>query len=859
TGIGLAAASLVIEPTSQDLGTVLTGGGSSATFAVKNPGGLPTGAVTLALTGANASEMTLASDGCTGTPLAAGASCSVTVNFAPTGTGTGAKAAQLGAHATPGGDAAANLTATVAAPGALVISPPSVDFGGVLVGSSTTMPSAFTITNTGGTPSGPLALALGGSGSAQFLTGTDGCTGQTLVAGAACTVSFSFRPTTAGNKTASLVVMATPGGVGAAALIGRGLAPAALAANAMAALGTVDVGSTGASTTWTIRNTGDVSTGALATAATGSPGDFTVMNSCTGMLGAGASCAIVVALSPKSGGDKTVTLAVMGAPGGTVSLVATGTGRPAQQLSVMRAGNGMGAVTSDMPGINCGATCGAGYRHGTVVTLTPLAAAGSTFGGWTGACTGTGVCSVTMTAAQSVTATFTLNRYTLSVTTSGATTGTVTSAPVGIACGPDCSEAYNHGTVVTLTATPAAGWAFGGWAGACTGTGACAVTMTQARSVTATFTQNSYALSVSVAGAGRVTSTPAGIDCGSDCGDAYPSGQVVQLSATAAAGYTFATWGGACTGAVSPCAVTMSQARDVTATFRANPVTLSVVMRGNGRVTSSPAGIVCDTSRTADCSETYLYGDRIVLTATPAAGSDNTWSGGGCTGNGPTCTVTLTAATTVNVDFVLRQVNLGVKLVGAAATAGQVASTDQMIDCPAAKCEASYPYGTQVTLSAIPAPGKAVFVGWDWPDCKPVNGVPPTTCVVPLLMSTTVLAQFELPVHLTVRVGGTGGALGSVSSSPAGINACSVQTGVCTAIFPPGATVRLTATAMSGSSFTSWDKAGPCGSFGAEPVCTFDVKDSNLVVTATFTNTKGGITIDPRPVVIDPGPGVVLP
>jgi hypothetical protein len=46
------------------------------------------------------------------------------------------------------------------------------------------------------------------------------------------------------------------------------------------------------------------------------------------------------------------------------------------------------------------------YNAGTIVTLTPMPAAGFKFSSWSGACTGTGVCSVTMNAAKSVTATF---------------------------------------------------------------------------------------------------------------------------------------------------------------------------------------------------------------------------------------------------------------------------------------------------------------------------------------------------------------------------------------------------------------------------------------------------------------------
>src|SRR5438093_518215 len=65
--------------------------------------------------------------------------------------------------------------------------------------------------------------------------------------------------------------------------------------------------------------------------------------------------------------------------------------------------------------------------------------------------------------------------------------GTVTSNPAGIACGSDCTESYAPGTAVTLMAAPAAGSAFGGWSGACSGTGTCSVTLSASTSVTASF------------------------------------------------------------------------------------------------------------------------------------------------------------------------------------------------------------------------------------------------------------------------------------------------------------------------------------------------------------------------------------
>ena len=75
-------------------------------------------------------------------------------------------------------------------------------------------------------------------------------------------------------------------------------------------------------------------------------------------------------------------------------------------LSLTLSGTGAGTVSSSPAGITCPGTCSANFNSGTVVTLTETAAAGSTFAGWSGACSGTGTCRVTMSAAKAVTATF---------------------------------------------------------------------------------------------------------------------------------------------------------------------------------------------------------------------------------------------------------------------------------------------------------------------------------------------------------------------------------------------------------------------------------------------------------------------
>ena len=226
--------------------------------------------------------------------------------------------------------------------------------------------------------------------------------------------------------------------------------------------------------------------------------------------------------------------------------------------------SGSGSVSSVPPGIACGADCTESYSAGTNVTLTATPATGFQFAGWNGAgCAGTGTCVVVMNAATTVTAAFSpvaIGQFALNVIVQGS--GSVTSNPVGINCGSDCSETYTQGASVTLTATPQSGATFSGWSGACTGTGTCTLAMSATRTVTATFTQITRALTVTKGGtgAGTVTSTPAGISCGTDCTEPYAQGTNVTLAAAASSGSTFAGWSGAGCSGTATCVVSMTAA-----------------------------------------------------------------------------------------------------------------------------------------------------------------------------------------------------------------------------------------------------------------------------------------------------------
>ena len=255
---------------------------------------------------------------------------------------------------------------------------------------------------------------------------------------------------------------------------------------------------------------------------------------------------------------------------------------PAAALSVFKAGTGSGTVTSSPAGISCGETCTAEFEAGKVVTLTPTAATGSEFTGWSGACSGTGACQVTMSEAESVTTSFAVeegtpppSEFQLTVFKAGTGSSTVNSSPAGIACGSNCVAKFQTGALVTLTAAAAAGSEFTGWDGACSGLGACEVTMSEARSVSAGFEPEPpppptrYTLTVLRvgSGSGTVASARAGIFCGSKCEKEYEDEEDVTLIPTPANGSTFAGWsGGGCAG-VGVCRVTMDSAKSVTAAF----------------------------------------------------------------------------------------------------------------------------------------------------------------------------------------------------------------------------------------------------------------------------------------------------
>jgi hypothetical protein len=245
------------------------------------------------------------------------------------------------------------------------------------------------------------------------------------------------------------------------------------------------------------------------------------------------------------------------------------------------------------------------------------------------------------------------SNFTLTINVAGQ--GTVVATAQAVSCSSVCTQEIAPGSAVHLDASPAAGMQFMGWSGACSGTGGCDFSMTGDATVDANFAastaQNLVTVAVSLVGngTGRVTSAPAGIDCPGSCAMSVPVGTAITLSSTANAGSAFEGYGSGCSG--TSCSFTSSVNATIYANFQNTVVppvlhTLTVSVTGTGTVVSTPAGINCP----GTCSAQFAAGADVGLTATAGASMELTAWTGACSGTGA-CAVMISADTSVGATF----------------------------------------------------------------------------------------------------------------------------------------------------------------------------------------------------------------
>lgn len=527
------------------------------------------------------------------TPLGAGQSCAINVAFQPTTKGSIPGAISLSSNASPGtqpvglsGQGTGRISTQVA------ISPATLDFGSQEAGTASATQTVM-ITNISGSKT--LSITSLSASASVYQVTADSCSGQTLPASRHCTFNVSFQPTanfaTVTYPGAITVMDSDPTSTQVVGLAGLGVPPVTSAPSTVN-FGTLIVGNSGSPQTVVITNKHNTSESLSISSSAYFPINASG-TTCTNPVAAGGTCNLQFTFSPpgignfigagtivpSSGGPLNPTVVNLAGCQTNISLTPPRldfgmTSGPETATLANLSGNTLNIAGTPITGTNgsdfavTSNTCGASLVAGSSCTLDLSFTSG-------GAGIRNGMLNVNDDGACSPQQLTLIGQDTgpfiATLGTEGTGSGNVNSSPSGIDCGStgtSCSASYAKGTSVILTAVADPLSMFSGWSQACLGTRPCTLNMAADRQVVATFNLLPV-LSVNSSGgngSGTVTSSPAGINCGSTCTASYAIGTPVTLSESASPGSSFGGWGGACQGTTS-CVVTMNGDQSVTASF----------------------------------------------------------------------------------------------------------------------------------------------------------------------------------------------------------------------------------------------------------------------------------------------------
>ncbi len=321
---GLFAAT--VSPTSLSWASVPVGGkGAQKAVTLTNTATTAITISSVTLTGTNAGDFQIFSKTC-GTSLAASASCSANIVFAPTSSGTRTAVLNFTDSAS-GSPQKVTLSGTgIGTSGTVALTPNSLAFGSVTLG-ATSASQTTTLRNGGSTSITVSSISVTGTNPGDFLIGSKTC-GNSLAAGASCTVTVAFKPTVAGTRSAALTVsdnasnspqQAALSGTGASSSGGNvTVAPSSLS------FGNTAVGVTSSAQTVTMTNGTKATVTIHSVAISGANASSFAISSktCGTSLAAAASCAVNVTFRPGASGGFSANLVFTDSAAGSPRAVA---------------------------------------------------------------------------------------------------------------------------------------------------------------------------------------------------------------------------------------------------------------------------------------------------------------------------------------------------------------------------------------------------------------------------------------------------------------------------------------------------------------------------------------------------------
>ncbi len=326
-----ASAELVLSPARLDFELAAPGCVRSGELTLSNEGNSPSGPLSFAIVGLDASQFAVASYDCP-EALEAGARCDITVELRPMYPGSfeASLVVQASDHV-----ATAELRGQAASD---CDSPPRItpivsDFGDVTLG-ETGAPQTFSVINPGRAATGTLTLSTSGVHAGSFAVTRDACSGTSLPGGLSCDFEVVMSPTMVGELVASLDVAHSDWFMTSARLSGRGVEAGSIAVfePTAADFGSWSAGEESPPVTFTIRNPGTTATGVVSITLEGRDTFNFAIDSSTSTcdrvsLAGGASCVVHVSFVPTSGaGPQSASLRFSATPGGTVLAALSGTG-----------------------------------------------------------------------------------------------------------------------------------------------------------------------------------------------------------------------------------------------------------------------------------------------------------------------------------------------------------------------------------------------------------------------------------------------------------------------------------------------------------------------------------------------------